>query len=299
MKYCFIDEDNEATPEEAPQEEVPSTAKKDDGYVMKLPESEKDTEREFEPNSKPFWTMRVAAGLIDVFLIFLMTFGLYQLFVRTPMNSGLRQYGNGMVEIQDQYKLKTLIEGDDSTVGHKLYENEEKYGEYTTNLVYFDEDLSLHYVVVDNENVSDALANKYVEVVTSDETYKAYQFNYRLINYGITMLALGISETVLFFFIPLINKRRATLGQLLAGTQLINSAYQVEAKWYQLFGRFLWVFLIESALPYLFLELYTMLVIPVVVFLITLTNKNRRTLHDFISRTMIIDKKTFVRLTDK
>ena len=305
MNYYFDDKDNDLeTPEETKEvvEEVDATPQieepKGDGYVMKLPESEKDDEGNKETNAKPYWTMRLAGGLIDIFLIFLMTLGLYQLFIRTPLNSGLKQYGNGMVEIQDSYKLKPLFEGDEQTIGHKVYENEEEYANYSANLSYLDEETQLHYVVVDNENLSQDYINKYVAAVKADPTYKTYQFNYRLIDFGVTMLSVGITELVLFLFIPLINKRRATIGQLFAGTQLIHFRYQVEAKWYQIVGRFLWVLIIETALPYLFLEIYSLLIIPVVVYLITLTNKNRRTIHDFISRTMIIDKKTFSRLTD-
>ena len=181
MRHFFEDEEKETiepeTVQEEPVEEEPKP-KKSDGYVMRLPESEK-TEEEVVKNSKPFWTMRVAGGLIDVFLIFLLTLGLYQLFVRTPMNSGLQKYGNGMVEIQDTYKLKPLIDGSDQTVGHKLYENEEGYANYSKYLSYLDEETNLRYVVVDNEDISDELIKKYVAVVTADETYKAYQFNYR------------------------------------------------------------------------------------------------------------------------
>ena len=109
---------------------------------------------------------------------------------------------------------------------------------------------------------------------------------------------------IFLLMVPLLNKRRATLGKLFAGTQLINSKYYVPAKWYQVLGRFFFQFIVEGALPYLFLSGFTIilpiLLIPGVLFIITLIDrKNGRTLHDFVSVTKVIDKRTYIPLSEQ
>ena len=116
------------------------------------------------------------------------------------------------------------------------------------------------------------------------------------------MLGAFISMGLFTIMVPLLNKRRASLGKLAAGTMLINSKYQVPAKWYQIVGRFLFSFFIEFALPYLFcsgISIFLMFIVPTLLFIISLISKQGRTLHDFISRTKVIDFKTFVPLSEQ
>ena len=270
-----------------------------DGYVMKLPESEKPEEKVIEPNKPPHFMMRIAGGLIDFCLLLLSVFGLYRLFMLTPMQNELMRYANLAVEVQDSYKLKKLVPDSDETYGHKVYENETGYEEYTTYNVYHDDEQNLDYVIINNEERSQDIEKAYASALKADEYYKSYTFNYRLIYYGIVVLAGSIAEAVFLLAVPLLNKNRATLGKLAAGTMLINSKYQVRAKWYQIVGRYFWQLIFESALPFLFLSSWTMFVMPAALFIITLLNKNRRTLHDFVSRTQVIDKKSFVPLEEQ
>ncbi len=290
---------------------------KDDYVMAPLPESEKIEENKREPNSKPFWSMRIAGGLIDIFLLFLLTFGLYQLFIMTPMGNPLRANFDKVYEVSEHYKLKPLLEGSDETMAYMVYQDETEYAVVSQDhRVYHDHDLNLDYVIVDYESSTDELVAAYREAVPKDAIYKKATFDYDLINYAITMLAGGISELVLFFIIPLTNKRRASLGKLFAGTQLINSKYQVRAKWFQLLGRYLFIFLIETAVPVLFLGsfgsymfkgyvygyyvfTFAFFIVPIVSYLISFTNKRRKSLHDLVSFTMIIDKKTFLPIDEQ
>ena len=275
-------------------EETPK--KKEDDFVIPLPDSEKP--KELPPNKKPFITLRLAGGAIDVCLIFLSTIGLNQLFMLTPMGTAINSYQNDMAVLSDEYKLKPLIEGSVETYGHKLYENEEKYTEYTTaNYLVHDADESGYkYVVVKNDEVSEEITKAYNNALKNDVDYKNASFNVSLISFGMTALSAVIAETVFVLAIPLVNKRRATLGKLAAGTQLIDNKYQTPPKWYQMVGRFFWIYLVETILPYLIITnmLLVILIVPTLLFIITLFNKKGRTLHDFISRTMAIDKRTYL-----
>ncbi len=258
-----------------------------------------------ENNSKPHFMMRIAGGLIDLCMVVLVIFGLYYLFSISPMGNGLRFHSKEMRRIQDEYKVTELIDGSGETFGHKVYSDEEGYSVYTDKdyPVYtekVDETTVKYYVVVDNEVISEAVKNAYKKALNEDEIYRAYNFEYKFMEYGITCLAGFISSSIFLLTIPLVNKRRATLGKLFAGTMLVHNKVYVPAKWYQVLGRFAWILIIEMALPYMFLSGYTILIMPVVIIAWSLINrKTGRTLHDIISVTKVIDKRTFVPLSEQ
>ena len=306
MKYNFDDEEKDLNPEEEPQKEEvieEPIQPKDDGYVMKLPEEEKETGRAVEPNKAAHWSMRIAGAVIDICILFLALMGFRYLFMMTPMGDSLNHYNNEALKISDTYKLQPLVEGSDETFGFKLFEGEEKYDTYVKNgyLVYQEEDTLKNYVVVPNENPSTEIQSAFKAKVNADENFKNYTFNARLIEFGIVALSGTCAEVIFLLGIPLISKRRQTLGKMAAGTMVINSHYQVEAKWYQMVGRFFFVLIFESLIPCFFLSsvIWTPIVVSIVLFLVTLTNKDRKTLHDFVCRTKVIDKRTFVKLSDQ
>ena len=273
------------------KENITTESEPKEEYVMKLPESEKEV-KEIEHNKKPLWWIRMVSGLIDFGLIILMTMGFNQLFNMTAMGKTSNSLRTEMILIEDKYKLSTLVEGSEETYGHKVYENEEDYKNYTTYVVHDDEETK--YVVVDNEEISEAVVKAFKSAVKNDKTYSNLSFDYRLVIYGINMLSCFIAETIVLLIGPLINKGRATPGKLLGGEMLINSKYDKPAKWYQVVGRFAWEYLIETALLFLFLDIYVLLVAPVLIFAITLFNKKGRTIHDFISVTRVIDKRSYL-----
>lgn len=288
------------------EEKAAEEVDKKDDFIIPLTEAEKednDPRRKLAPNSKPYWTMRVAAGFIDACILLLSIIGLNQLFMLTPIGKTINNYQTQIALVMDDYKLKALVEGSEETYGHKVYDNEENYSTYTTNLyVVHDADETGHnYVVVKNDEVSEAVSKAYVASYQADTNYKNLSFDKKLVSYGMTMLSGFIAEGIFLLAIPLINKRRATLGKLAAGTQLIDYKYQTPPKWYQMVGRFAWQFVIESALPYLLLTnmIWIFLIVPIILFIIVLCNKKGRTLHDFISRTMVIDKRTYLPISEQ
>ena len=153
--------EEEKVPEELPKEEEkveeqPAQEVKKDDYVMPLPEDEKNkgNNKELAPNTKAHWSMRIAGGLIDLCLMFMSTIGLFFLIGLTPLANGMKKYQNLMVMVQDNYKVTELVEGSDETYGHKVYENEESYANYSKNLVHAADETGYQYVVVDNETIS-------------------------------------------------------------------------------------------------------------------------------------------------
>ena len=278
-------------------------------YVMKLP-NEKEEEEEakpLEPNKPAYWSQRIAAGLIDLCILFLATWGLFRLFLLSGLGDSLREESATMQEVIDYYKTEPMTE-DGETYGYKLYSDEDGYDnpEYQNYTVYTEPETNKDYKVIDYETVTDACKEAYQKAVKENSKYKNASFNYQFKNYGIVVLAGSIAEVVFLLAIPLTNKSRASLGKLAAGLMVINKKYQVEARWYQMVGRLLWTLSIESALPLLFLKIgnlspaiSVMLIVPPILFLITLINKDRCTLHDFVARTRVIDKRTYLPMTEQ
>ena len=277
-------------------------------YVMKLPESEKKDNQGLPPNSPAFWTMRVAAYIIDVCLIFLATLGLKTLFDYAPISDGYKENYYQVCYISDHLKLDdTLVPG--QIYAFQIYEDNPIYsGEaYKNYTVYTEKESGSKYKIIDIDKVdatctiSTELRNAYAKRLANDEKYKAAVFNCRLIDYGIVMLGAGISVTIFVFIIPLTNKRRATLGKLFGSIHVINYKYQVTAKPYQILGRTLFIMLFEVALPQLFLSnaIYTILTVSGVLVLSMFFNKDRRSLNDIISRCYSIDKRTYTPLDEQ
>lgn len=253
-----------------------------------------------EDNSKPPFIMRIAGGFIDTLLMVGVTFGLFMLFTISPMGNGLKKYNREMIIVEDNYKVTELVEGSGETYGHKVYENEEGYSAYTSYVVHDADETGYRYVVVNNESISKEVQDAYKVAVNKDKYYSDCYFNYRLIDYGITMLAGFISTSAFLLVIPLTNKRRATLGKMFAGTMLIHSKYIVPAKWYQVVGRYSFQFLIEGALPFLFINWFTVGAMPLLLVIIMLfSRKEGKTLHDWVSRTKVIDRRTYVPLSEQ
>ena len=279
------------------KEENVEVVNKDDSIKKERPKYVNTTI--LEDNSKPPFIMRIAGGMIDAFCMIAVVFGLFLLFNISPLANPLKKYNREMLIIEDNYKVTELIEGSGETYGHKVHENEEGYAAYTSYIVHDADETGYKYVVVNDENVSKEVQQAYIKAVNNDKYYSDCSFNYRLVEYGIYMLAGFISTSAFLLVIPLTNKRRATLGKLFAGTMLIDSKYIVPAKWYQVVGRYSFQFLIEGALPFLFINWFTALAMPALLVIIMLfSRKEGKTLHDWVSRTKVIDKRTYVPLSE-
>lgn len=282
------------------KDEVLNEDKNRDYQMAPLPKEEPTQEVVY--NKKASIMNRIAGGLIDLGLLFMSFFGIYSLIKATPMSKPLNDYSEKIVMVVDKYRLSPLVEGSEETIAHKVYEGEEGY---TTKgyIVYTDETSNAHYVIIDNATHSEEIVKAFNKSVTSDKEYKNLSTDFRLINYGYMMIAGFIAESVFLLTIPLVNKRRATIGKLAANTALVDSKYFVPARWYQVVGRFAWQFIIESALIALFMDnmlILMLLIEPVVLFLITLLDRKKgRTLHDFISRTMVIEYKSMKSLGEQ
>ena len=230
------------------------------------------------------------------FIVFLSAFLFLQIILATPWGGYHISLRNDMLRIQDTYALQY-------DVSHKVYEGEEKYSSYAGYIIYTEtegENVGKKYVVVANDNITAEAKNNYTSAVSNDGVYQSHLITYKANYYGMLMASLGTSELIFVLIIPLVNKRRASLGRLVAMTSLISKKEE-QAKWWQVLIRFAFVLLVESALPLYFLsEIATLLiVIGVNAIIMLISRKTGRTLRDYVSLTMIINKNTYKPISEQ
>ncbi|MCR5184565.1 MAG: hypothetical protein K6C32_00570 [Bacilli bacterium] len=236
-------------------------------------------------NAKPLFMQRLAGGLIDVCIIFLVYWGLMNLFMRSSMAYYYNRNETEMSEIRDGYYLE-------SGYGEKVVLTEENENQYSTYIVYTDED-ETKYVVVKKDNPSDVEKEKLVTYLNNDKRYQTLYFDSRVIVYGISALAGFISTCTFLMVVPLFNKRRVSIGGLFSEQGLFSLRFESYAHWYHVVLRYFFIYIFEFALPFLFFELYTFFVVPLIFLLVASINHNGRCFHDFVTRTKLIDKRTY------
>ena len=242
------------------------------------------------PNSKPTVFSRLLSGLVDMLIMFFFHYALYSLVLLTPISNNLHKYWNEIqlvkedIKVQAHYSEEEVV--DASYNGNKfLHYNEEESYYYIVNDIDFKED---------TEAKNAAIAS-FQEIIKKDDLYNGLSTSYHLHNYVVTaLLCGGITELIFIFIIPVIKNNGQTLGMMVCQEKMINPKYVGQARWYQHLGRFAFMFIVESCIPYFFLAEFTLLVVPLILIIILLFNKDNRTLHDLVSQVKVIDKRTFV-----
>ena len=148
--------------------------------------------------------------------------------------------------------------------------------------------------------VQDAAAQEYgedrekiSEALKKDAYYGDEQFAANLNGYVLKLLAGFAAEAAVLLIVPLISANRGTPGKLMTGIIPFNEKKQVKASASAIAARFAFVFIIESALPYLLAGIMTFLLIPVIRFTEMLLNKNNRTICDALTGITLIEKLSY------
>ena len=251
---------------------------------------------------------RVVAGLIDMVLLFFIHFGLYSLALITPLGNLVNNYTDALKMIQDNCKLETGY-GEVVQIEKGKEDNYHLYTAYKEDGTTVD-----YYYIIKNVEFAtpsdkQAKYNEYVSKIKEDKSYTVTTYlgktftlthseasTYRHIHNYLLTISIGfVLEALFFLTMPLIKNIGQTPGMWVAGIRMISVKDYLKPKWTQYLGRFLFIFFVESALPYFFLAEYTLLVVPGVLFLFLLFFKAKnRTLHDLVSGIMVIEKITFV-----
>ncbi len=135
--------------------------------------------------------------------------------------------------------------------------------------------------------------NKARERLSTDQAYRDEMFAANLHGYLLKGLARGIAEAILFLIIPLSDPARGTIGRRLTGIALFDESRQSYARWYQVLGRFVFIFVFESMTLYLWTGILTFLLVPVLRLIMVMLNRKDKTLCDYRTFTMLIEKTSY------
>ena len=240
---------------------------------------------------------RLIAGLIDMVLLFFIHFGLYSLVLKTPMVNTMNSHREAMQVRQDELKLETGY-------GEIFYINLEQYeSDYSNYHLYQEEDTEKYYIVknvtLESPEEQASLKKQWESLVQADDRYTDESMAYHLHNYLITAVFLGgIIEAIWFLVIPLIKGCGQTIGMMICGIRMITVTYYGKPKWYHFVGRTLFIYVIESCLPYFFLANWTVIAIPAVEVISILATPRKRAVHDLVSSVMVVKKSDFVDIVE-
>lgn len=131
------------------------------------------------------------------------------------------------------------------------------------------------------------------EKLNNDWTYRDEQFAANLHGYVLKLLAGFIAEAAVLLIIPLISRMRGTPGKLMTGLIPFNEKRQTKASHLTVFFRFLFIFIIDSSILYLFTGILTFLLVPVIRLMEMLFNKKNKTICDAVTGVMIIEKLSY------
>ena len=136
---------------------------------------------------------------------------------------------------------------------------------------------------------AEAITNK----LSTDRYYLDEQFAANLHSYLLKLLAGFIAEAAVLAAVPLISKQRGTPGKLMTGIIPFKEKKQTKADAKTILLRFVYVFIIDGAVFYLFTGIFTFLLIPVIRLVEILINKKNKTLCDALTGVMMIEKLSY------
>ena len=156
---------------------------------------------------------------------------------------------------------------------------------YNRHLVNY---LKIEYQVKENAVNADEVS----EMLNSNQEYQDELFSANLHSFILKALALFIGETILYLLIPMLNKDYLTLGKILTGLMLFNESRQTKASRLQVVLRYVFMYLVSISL-YPWTGIYTFVLIAVIRLIVIMLNEKDKTLCDYVSQTMLIDKESY------
>lgn len=149
-----------------------------------------------------------------------------------------------------------------------------------------------NYRAVEEEVLKNSDPKLINELLADNENYQNEVFAAGLHHYLLVIMELFIVELILFLIVPMFNRDGASIGKLMCGLLLFDESRQARINRFQIFVRFVYIFL-ESILLYPWTGIYTILLIPVLRLIVMMLNSKNRTLLDIASGTMLIEKNSY------
>ena len=148
--------------------------------------------------------------------------------------------------------------------------------------------LKIEYQMKENAVNADEVS----EMLNSNQEYQDELFSANLHSFILKALALFIGETILYLLIPMLNKDYLTLGKILTGLMLFNESRQTKASRLQVVLRYVFMYLVSISL-YPWTGIYTFVLIAVIRLIVIMLNEKNKTLCDYVSQTMLIDRESY------
>jgi len=136
-------------------------------------------------------------------------------------------------------------------------------------------------------------AQAITDALNGSAEYRDERFAASLHSYLLKALAGLLATAPVLLVVPLVNKYRATPGKLMTGIVPFHERRQRCAVWYQILYRFLFVFLIDGLLLYLYTGIWTFVLVPVLRLIEILLSRKDKTICDMITGVMIIEKLSY------
>lgn len=130
------------------------------------------------------------------------------------------------------------------------------------------------------------------EALKNNKEYQDETFSANLYSFILKALALFISETILYLLVPMLNKNYLTLGKIFTELMLFNESRQTKASRLQVVLRYVFMYLVSISL-YPWTGIYTFVLIAVIRLIVIMLNEKDKTLCDYVSQTMLIDKESY------
>lgn len=235
------------------------------------------------PKQKAHPVKRILAGFFDMVIMFFATMGVYMLVASTPIANNYNNYKNEAIQIEDSYKLSTGY-------GEKIYLINNN-GDNEGHIVYKEEGTDFEYFVRNVLNPSEEVKNAYTSAVNADDKHGLLLTYMNIHRYLMTaVISGGIVELLCIFVVPAIKSNGSTPGMWICGIRMVSTKDYERPKWFQYFLRFLFMYVVESLIPYFFIGQWTMVAVPVILLIVMFVNKKNKTLHDFIGSVMVIER---------
>jgi hypothetical protein len=138
---------------------------------------------------------------------------------------------------------------------------------------------------------SDAAA--ITEALNGNREYLDERFSAELHGYLLKASAGLLATFPVLLATPFLNKNRATPGKLMTGIMPFHERRQRQAVWYQIFFRFLFVFLIDGMGLYLLTGIWTFVLVPVLRLIEILCSRKDKTILDMMTGILIIEKLSY------
>ena len=232
-----------------------------------------------ELNNKPHFSKIFISGFVDFIFFLVIAFLANNLVFSSPISNNYRDYHEQMVIIQDTYKLevgygdKVYVDSASEVISEDLQRYEDSFGTY---------------VVINHSEISELVKTEYSERLKTDEVYQILLREYQVSSISLLFLVIGSTQLVLFFIVPISNKRRATLGKLIFGLKNVQTNTNQPVVWYFILIQYILIAIFASILPYLFLGEMAIVFSPLFILAFMLFSPNYQSMHQWITRVQTV-----------